>query len=254
MSKRHTGVQDRRTFMKGVMAAGGLAVIPFARIKCAPLAAARRSWREYVRARDYRLLGKLCLPAFLVGCGAGLTIPFLNLYFRDRFGQNPEEIGSIFAAAQIFTMAGFLAGPILARRLSHVRAIVTTEFLSIPFFMLLAVADRLWVAVGAFWLRGALMNMNQPVSTAFAMEIVRPEEQAATNSLRMLSWNLSWMVSTAVGGWLIEGHGFTPNMVVTMTLYFTAASLFWTFFRGYAVTGPGARDLAEPLAAEKPVP
>jgi len=224
-------------------AASLLAILPFSRIRSAPLASEKRRVREYLTHRDFRLLLKICIPVFLVGCGAGLTIPFLNLYFRERFHQDPQRIGIFFAVAQCLTMAGFLAGPILARRFSHVRAIVSTELLSIPFFFMLAVANRLYVAVAAFWIRGALMNMNAPVSTAFSMEIVPSEQQAATNSMRMLAWNLSWMVTTPVGGWLIERHGFAPNMIGTMGLYLAASSLFWIFFRGVVIGRTRAGDL-----------
>ncbi len=216
-----------------------LAVLPFARIMSDPLPSARRGWREYAITRNWRLLGKICLPIFVVGCGAGLTIPFLNLYFRNRFGQDPQQIGSFFAVAQILMMIGFLLGPILARRFTHVRAIVMTELLSIPFFLILAAARRLWIAVGAFWIRGALMNMNHPVSSAFSMEIVPENQQATTNSLRMLAWNLSWMCMTPLGGWLIERHGFKPNMIGTMGFYLLAAALFWRFFRGWTIEERG---------------
>jgi predicted MFS family arabinose efflux permease len=218
-----------------------LAIIPFSRIQSAPHPAERRSFLAYVRSKDSILLVKICVPIFLVGCGAGLTIPFLNLYFRERFHQDSQRIGIFFGVAQFLTMAGFLAGPVLARRFSHVRAIVVTQLLSIPFFLALAIANRLWIAVAAFWLRGALMNMNAPVSSAFSMEIVPPDQQASTNSMRMLAWNLSWMVTTPVGGWLIERSGFTPNMVGTMGLYLIASALFWIFFRDRLVgAGPYA--------------
>jgi len=207
------------------------ATIPFGRIRSKPSVAEKRPWRDYVYSRDMRLILKLSLPAFFVGCGAGLTIPFLSLYFRDRFNQDPAQIGFYFSISQCITMAGFLAGPILARRFSHVRAIVATELLSIPFFLMLAVANRLWIAVLAFWMRGALMNMNQPVSSAFAMEIVSEDQQITTNSVRTFAWNLSWMVTTPLGGWLIERHGYAPNMFTTMGLYVVAASLFLAFFR-----------------------
>lgn len=212
-----------------------LAFLPFARIRSAPSFAGRASWRDYFLARDFRLLWKLTFPGFLIGCGAGLTIPFLNLYFRSRFDQDPQRIGLFFAIAQFLTMAGFLMGPVLARRFGHVRAIVVTELLSIPFFLILAVAGHLWLAVAAFWFRGALMNMNQPVSNAFAMEMVPPDQHASTNSMRMLAWNGSWMIATPLGGWLIERHGFTPNMVSTMGLYLVSAALFWVYFGGRRV-------------------
>jgi predicted MFS family arabinose efflux permease len=220
------------------------AIIPFARISSKPFAEKQRRWRDYVYSRNMGLILKLSLPAFLVGCGAGLTIPFLNLYFRDRFHQDPAQIGFYFSVAQAITMIGFIAGPILARRFTHVRAIVVTEVLSIPFFFLLAVAGELWIAVIAFWMRGALMNMNQPVSNAFAMEIVPEDQQVVTNSVRTFSWNFAWMMTTLLGGWLIEGSGYVINMYLTMGLYLAAASLFWSFFRGRVV----AKQAPGPLA------
>jgi predicted MFS family arabinose efflux permease len=211
--------------------ASAAAVVPFSRIRSVPFGSESRRLRDYVYADDMRVVFKLALPSCLVGCGAGLTVPFLNLYFRDRFHQGPAAIGFYFGVAQIVTALGFLAGPLLARRFSHVRAVVMTELLSIPFFLILAVSDRLWLAVVAFWMRGALMNMNAPVSAAFGMEIVRPDQQVVTNSLRMFSWNLSWSITTALGGWLIERHGYAPGMFLTIGFYLAAAGLFWSFFR-----------------------
>ncbi len=227
-----------RTALSATSLLSLLALIPYSRIRAPPLAAAPRPWRAYVFTRDMGLILRLALPAFIVGCGAGLTIPFLNLYFRDRFHQDPGAIGLYYGVAQVLTMGGFLLGPLLARRFSHVHAVVATELLSIPFFLLLALTDHLGVALAAFWMRGALMNMNQPVSMAFAMEIVPAHQQAVANSVRTFAWNSAWMVSTVAGGWIIERHGYAPGMFVTMGLYLLAASLFWTFFRGRVVAPP----------------
>ena len=170
---------------------------------------------------------------FLVGCGAGLTIPFLNLYFRDRFDLEAGSIGTIFSAAQAITAVGFAVGPAMARRLGMVRAVATTELLSIPFFLTLAFSHHLGLAVVAFWARGALMNMNQPISRNFAMEAVDEDQQPVTNSVIELSWSLAWMICTQVGGWLIDHHGFVPPMLVTVTLYFSASVLYLFFFHDY---------------------
>lgn len=208
-----------------------LAAVPFARIGSVPLAAPRRGWRERLRSPAMGLILKVSGPAFLVGFGAGLTVPFLNLYFRNRFGRDPASVGFYFSVAQVLTTAGFLLGPVLARRFGHVRAAVATELLSIPFFLVLAVTDRLWLAVGAFWLRGALMNMNGPVTQAFAMEVIPPREHAAANAVRTFGWNASWMLSTLAGGWLIDRHGFAPGMFATIGFYLASAALYWRWFR-----------------------
>lgn len=179
------------------------------------------------------LLVRLAIPAFIVGTGAGLIIPFLNLYFRDRFHLGTGSIGAVFAIAQALTAVGFLTGPVLARRIGMIRTVAAAEFLSIPFFLLLAFTTSLPVAILAFWFRGALMNMNHPVATNFAMEAVGPVNHALTNSVLMMAWTGAWMISTQVGGWLIEHHGFTPPMLVTVVLYFTSSCLYLYYFRNF---------------------
>jgi MFS family permease len=210
--------------------AAGLAVIPFLAIRDQHIALPHRRVSDYVRSRHWPLIARLTAPAILVGFGAGLIIPFLNLYFRDRFAQSAQAIGGYFAVAQLLTMVGFLAGPPLARRLGPVRTVVGTELASIPFFLLLALSQNLGLALAAFWMRAALMNMNHPVSTAFSMSAVPRAEQAVTNSVRELCWNIAWMASTHLGGSMIQAHGYAFPMFITMGLYALAAGLFYGFF------------------------
>ena len=49
--------------------------------------------------------------ALLVGAGAGLVIPFMNLYFARRFDCSSAQIGSFFSAAQIVTAFASLLAP-----------------------------------------------------------------------------------------------------------------------------------------------
>ncbi|MFH2056875.1 MAG: MFS transporter, partial [bacterium] len=155
-----------------------LAVVPFSLItakaplpdevkKTFSLAALRRKWRLFFR---------LTFPHFLVGAGAGLIIPFLNLYFRNRFGLTPPQIGVYYSILQAIMLVAVLTGPILRRRFGFIRTVVITEVLSIPFMAALCYTENLTLAVGAFLLRGALMNMAQPVSNTFALEAVREED------------------------------------------------------------------------------
>lgn len=207
-----------------------LSFIPYLAIRPATGGGRRVPLQDYWKARDWRVLLKLGVPAFLVGSGAGLIIPFLNLYFRDRFQLESDAIGRLFAVSQVLTMVGFLVGPRMARRFGRVRAAVTTELLSLPFFLIMAFTPWLWAAVIGFWFRGALMNMNQPITSNFAMEIVPPDQHAVTNSFLSFTWNAAWMISTGLGGWMIERYGFTLPMLLTVVLYLVSASIYWTLF------------------------
>ncbi|MGB8658581.1 MAG: MFS transporter [Candidatus Zixiibacteriota bacterium] len=177
-----------------------------------------------------RLLFKLCFPFFVLGMGAGLIIPFLNLYFLERFGLPAGTIGVYFAVLQLCMLAGILVGPLLSKKIGMIKSIVSTQLLSIPFMLVLAFTYRLPLAVFSFLFRGTLMNMSQPIGTNFAMEKVKEEEHAMANAMLMLSWTVSWAVSANLGGRLIKTYSFTPPLLITVGLYVVSSILYYVFF------------------------
>lgn len=222
-----------RITLLGASAVLALAVVPYIFIHSpAPPRTASNVFRGW-RARWPRGLEKLIAPNFLVGLGAGLIIPFLNLYFRDRFDLDAGAIGRVFAVSQGLTALGFAVGPVFARRLGMVQSAVWAQLLSIPFFITLAFTTHLEIAVVAFWFRAALMNMSHPINRNFAMEVVEADQQAFTNAVMEMSWSVSWMVSTQVGGLLIEHYGFALPMLITVVLYFVSSLLYLGFFHDY---------------------
>jgi MFS family permease len=190
----------------------------------------KKGWDKRLFTERGLLLFKLCLPFFIVGMGAGLVIPFLNLYFRERFSADAGAIGVYFALLEFFMLAGILVGPVLSKKLGMIKTIVFTQLASIPFMLVLAFSYYLPLAVGAFLLRGALMNMGQPLGTNFAMEKVKEKEHALTNALLMLSWTSSWAVTANLGGKLIEAYSFTPPLLITVGFYILSSILYYLFF------------------------
>jgi MFS family permease len=193
-----------------------------------------------------RLYMRLFLPYFIVGLGAGLIIPFLNLYFRDRFNQPPDKIGLFYMAVNATMLLGILAGPVLVKKMGMVRTLVSTQLLSLPFMVVLAYTYSVELAFAAFLIRGALMNMGQPIGTNFGMEMVGEHEHALVNALFMVGWNSSWMISAVIGGRLIEKYGYTLPLMITVGLYIISSILYYIFFNssekktesGYMVVMP----------------
>lgn len=174
---------------------------------------------------------KISISNFLVGMGAGLVIPFLNLYFRDRFGQAPDSIGHFYFMVHLLMLASILSGPVLVSRLGLVRAVFVTQLLSIPFMFVMAYTHVLALAVGAFVLRAALMNLGVPLVTNFGMELSQENERGIVNALLMIAWTSSWAVSSKLGGVLIENYGYTITINITIILYVVASLVFYGFFR-----------------------
>ena len=179
---------------------------------------------------DAGLYLRLLVPGFLVGMGAGLTIPYLNLYFKNEFHLGDSAIGVIFALGQVGTFVGMAAGPAIARRVGKPRAIFLTQALSVPFILVLTYLRFLPAVILAFLARQSLMNMSTPISDNFALEKVPPGQQHFMNALKMLNWTGSWMIAARVSGSIIAELGFAPSFTLTAALYAVATALFWTFF------------------------
>ncbi len=230
----HGAAYGRMLLMAAVVATCALAALALVREsppERAPLEGDRFDWRTAVR---------FFLPEIAFGLGAGLTIPFINLYFRNRFHVPAGDIGLYYSAAQALMLAAFLLAPVVARRLGSVRTIVIFQLSSIPFFLVLAFATSPALAVGAILLRHACMNMIHPVGANFAMEVVRPRQRARVNGLKQAANKLSWVVANSAGGLLVaQGavlpyavDGFTTTMLVTIVLYVAGSAMVWRFFAG----------------------
>jgi len=180
-----------------------------------------------LRSYDWRIIWRLMVPKILVGLGAGLVIPFMNLYFSNEFGLSSGRIGVFFALMQVGLFLGMLGAPVLTRRFGMVNSIVLTELASVPFMLVLALTRNLALAVAAFVLRGTLMNMNIPISANFEMELVKREDRPFTNAVSMISWNGSWTVSAAIGGAVIEEHSFALSFYLTIFFYLLSAGSYY---------------------------
>lgn len=210
-----------------------LALIPFAMIRAA--VPTKNEVGIKLNLKTLRLRGgfyfKVFFCNFLIGMGAGLIIPFLNLYFRDRFDLAPDTIGLYYALVHLSMLVGSLSGPILVKRFGLARTVVLTQLISLPFMAILSYAYYLPLAVIAFVARGGLMNLGIPIVTNLAMELADEGERGVVNALLMVGWTSSWMVSTAVGGRLIEQYGYTLTMNITIGLYIISTLTFYLFFR-----------------------
>jgi len=207
-----------------------------------------------VTREQWGRLAPIALNSALIGMGAGLVIPFMNLYFKDRFGCSSAQIGAYFSIAQVCTAAASLAGPALARRFGKLRTAIASELLSLPFLVTLGAEKHLPVAVGSFWMRATLMQAATPLLQTFVMEALPQALRAKATTTINLVWNIGWALSAVAAGSVIERFGFAMPFYLTAGLYFVAATTFWLAFRKVPETGAVVRlsEEAKGLRAEGP--
>lgn len=198
-------------------------------------------WRRY--AARYAVLN------IIIGFGAGLSIPYLNLYFSDRFQASTVVIGNLFAISNVVLTVGALLAPWLARRIGLLRTIVLTVGGSLVFLVIMALTHSIAIAAVAFWMRAGLMMCSTPITDQFCLELVPADKRSVAHNAFQMAWTASWAASTAMGGWLIQKNGFALPMLLTAAVYGLYVGVFVVSFRHH----PALRHVPATFAPEQPV-
>ncbi len=240
-----------------VVSALALAPLLFISGRGRETAAAELPWTQL--RRYWRLFGIILLPSLLIGLGAGLMQPFMNVYFRNVYLKPDAAIGIVFALGGLAMAVGQFIGPPLADRQGKIRTVMLTQALSIPFLMTLGLGAWLvpagavrpevfFVLAGiAYIFRLALMNLSNPVYSTFILERVPEQAQALSISLTNLVFQVGWFVMPQVSGRLQVAHGPSGFAYVFagVTGFYIAAILVEKWF-----FGGDARQERELRAAE----
>lgn len=224
-------------------------MLPLLVLGRAPEARHRRG-RGATREPGAGMIPRIGIVGFLIGAGAGLVIPFMNLYFKDRFGCSSAQIGTFFSVAALTTAFAALIGPLVARRYGRLRTAMASQLLSLPFLVTLGAEQHLPMAVGAFWIRATLMQAATPLLMAFIMESLPPALRARSTSTMNMLWNAGWAASATLSGVIIERAGFAVPFYITAALYASAAAFCYLSFRHL----PDRPEAELPAAALAPGP
>ncbi|MCX7609869.1 MAG: MFS transporter [Anaerolineales bacterium] len=176
------------------------------------------------------LIAKLVLPMLITSLGAGLFMPFMNVFFRVKHLQPDHVIGNVLAWGALFMGLGLIIAPPIADRIGKIQLVVISQALSIPFLALLGFAPQFWMSALAHYLRLTLMNMGGPVYNAFVMEHVEPKSRVLVASLTSMVWNVGWAFSPYLSGRLQVQYGFDPVFFAVLVLYSISVFLYWAFF------------------------
>lgn len=185
---------------------------------------------EGLREKDWVILGKLISPKLCLALGSGLTVPFINLYLRERFGFSTKMIGVSYAILQSFIFVGIFITPSLVKKTTNLRFIMGTAFLAIPFMVGMGIAGNVSLVLSCFFMRGMLMNMSSPITSMFEMEKVREKECVFASAIIVFFYHLVYSGGTRIGGYLIETYSFGPTFFMSGAAYAVAIVLYKKLF------------------------
>ena len=169
----------------------------------------------------------------LIGFGAGLVLPYVNVFLSRKLGVDTAVVGLILSFSQGATAVAGLLAPILADRFGRVATVVGTQMASIPFLLLIALPPNIYLVSFALFMRSALMNMSNPIASTFSMEIVGAENRGKVSSLSRIADNLTRAISAVVAGYIMANWSYEIPYFFTAAMYLLASLVYYRAFRGW---------------------
>jgi MFS family permease len=186
--------------------------------------------RPRLAVKDRIKVMRLLLPTLLSAAGAGMFVPFVNVFWRLSHNLDDATIGQIFAVSALLMTGLGLFAPVLSRRWGMVRVMVVTQFLSVVGLLLFGFSPWFTLALFGYLGRDVLMNLSRPLSMQFQMEVSDIDERAAVSSLSTMVFNLSWGVGSWVSGmWQSQGQ-FELVFAVSAVFFLAAAGSLHVLF------------------------
>jgi MFS family permease len=166
----------------------------------------------------------------LIGLGAGLFIPYFNIFFVQHLHASPALFGLIDGGANAINAVLTLLAPWLASRVGRINTITFTRLLSIPLLLTVGLTPLLPVVALLYLFRQGMMDMSLGIFQVYSMEVIPPQRRGIANSSYQVAMQAS-VLTTPLGGVIIAHRGYSPVFFVGAAFYSIAILLLWGRFR-----------------------
>ena len=192
---------------------------------------------------DWKLIFKAISPLILISIGAGLTIPFVNLFFNSTFGFSSSDYSMMGSLTAILVFIFSLMVPTLRKKYGYWMTIVVVQSLAIGCLVIMSLTEiyvsyehAAFIAVTAYVMRQPLMHMAHPASNELMMNYVGKNNQELISALSSSLWSASWFVSAKIFEWLrLLEFQYYEIFLITALLYMVGVILYSRLIREYEI-------------------
>lgn len=190
---------------------------------------------------DWGLVLRALLPTLIIATGAGLTIPFISLFFDKvhHLGKGGFSILSFIASLLVAYFAMLV--PKIKQKIGYKIAIPTTQSLAVISLVALATTQyysqysiALVIASVCYLLRQPLMNMAGPMTSELVLSYVGRNNREITSALTSAIWSGSWVISGFMVTILFAyNFSFGNIFLITSLLYAFGIVLYYLLILDY---------------------
>ncbi|KIL37567.1 major facilitator transporter [Cohnella kolymensis] len=192
----------------------------------------RTVWKNHKSSMQVIFL--FAVLGLMSSIAGGMLVPYLNVYFADRFHSSTTAIGIIVSLGQGATAIAYLIGPLIVRRLGETKSLMVLQLSSIPFMLITAYSMNFYLASAGYLFRQALMNAATPFWNSIKMNLVHRSLRGLASSTGEAVFNLGWFLAAPVSTGLVARYGsyygYAYAFTVTAVVYTLIAVMFYFFF------------------------
>lgn len=184
---------------------------------------------------DWKRIGKVIVPNLMIAIGAGLTIPFMPLFFYNVFGIDSEIFALFGSISAVLVSLGAILVPTIKKRFGYTIAIIFTQTLAILALVFLATTElyptwnfAMYIAIFCYILRQPLMNMAGPMTSELGMYYVGERNREMISALHSSIWSGSWFCSSQIFS-VLRKWEMPYYLIFLITAFFYGLGVFFYY-------------------------
>ena len=190
---------------------------------------------------DWQLIFIAAFPVFMIALGAGLIIPFMDLFFYHVFDMDIDKFSLLGSTTSILVAVVALLVPKIKAKFGY-EAITSSQLAAVVMLFLLGATDfishhwfAVYLAIFCYVMRQPLMNLANPLTSEMTMYYVGKKNQEIMSAIMSSIWSGSWFFSSQIFRLLREHLDLRYGYIcyITASLYLLGVLLYFFLIKDF---------------------
>lgn len=165
------------------------------------------------------------LSSLVTAIGAGMTVKFFPLFFKQNFGFTPVGVSALNCCYTLSIAIFVQVCKLLTKRLGRCQSVFLFHVTGTFCLFGLSQSYNSYLVVALFMVRGSFMNAISMINQGIVKECIHARHVSRWSALQSLS-RFSWSGAAVFGGYLADLHGYRYTFFFTALMYTFSAALY----------------------------